>query len=82
VLLASDTGPSPADDTTWKTATLVYDSGGTPAQLGEPLEIRLIAVNYTDGKGVDFDDVKLTAEGAIPAAYGQHKAGCERCTGD
>jgi len=69
VLLALDTGPSPINDQTWKTAMVVYDSGEEPAQLGEPLEIRLIAVNYTDGKGVDFDDVKLTAEGAIPAAY-------------
>ena len=69
VLLASDTGPSPADDTTWKTATVVYDSGEEPAQLGEPLEIRLIAVNYTDGKGVDFDDVQLSAEGPAPEPY-------------
>ena len=69
VLLASDTGPSPADDTTWKTATVVYDSGEEPAQLGELLEIRLIAVNYTDGKGVDFDDVQLTAEGPAPTPY-------------
>jgi len=59
VLLALDTGPSPINDQTWKTAMVVYDSGEEPAQLGEPLEIRLIAVNYTDGKGVDFDDVKL-----------------------
>jgi len=65
VLLASDTGPSPADDTTWTVARLTYDSGGSPAQLGEALEIRLLAVNFTDWKGVDFDDVKLTA--AIPA---------------
>jgi len=39
VLLASDTGPSPADDTTWKTATVVYDSGEEPAQLGEPARV-------------------------------------------
>jgi len=66
VLLASDTGPSPADDTTWKTATVVYNSGEEPEQLGEPLEIRLLAVAYTERKGVDFDDVKLSAEGPAP----------------
>jgi len=50
VVLASETGPSPADDTTWATAGLTYDSGDSPAQLGEALEIRLVAVNFTDGK--------------------------------
>jgi hypothetical protein len=69
VVLASDTGPSPADDTTWTTASLTYNSGASPAQLGEALEIRLVAVNFTDGKGVDFDDVKLTAEGPTPDPY-------------
>jgi len=69
VLLASDTGPSPANDQTWKTATVVYDSGEEPAQLGEPLEIRLLACAYTDGKGVDFDDVQLTAESPAPEPY-------------
>jgi len=69
VVLASDTGPSPADDTTWTTAELTYDSGDSPAHLGEALEIRLLAVDFTDGKGVDFDDVKLTAEGPTPDPY-------------
>jgi len=48
VLLASDTGPSPADDTTWT---------------------RLLAVDFTDWKGVDFDDVKLTAAIPTPDPY-------------
>jgi hypothetical protein len=69
VLLASDTGTSPANDTTWKTAGLTYNSGAEPAQLAEALEIRLLAVNFTDGKGVDFDDVGLTAEGPTPDPY-------------
>jgi len=70
VVLASDTGPSPADDTTWTTAGLTYDSGASPAQLGEALEIRLLAVNLPDPKKeVDFDDVKLTAEGPAPDPY-------------
>jgi len=69
VVLASDTGPSPADDTTWTTASLTYDSGQSPAQLGEALEIRLLAVDFTDNKGVDFDDVKLTAVGPAAEPY-------------
>ncbi|MCK4293917.1 MAG: hypothetical protein KAY65_12020, partial [Planctomycetes bacterium] len=69
VVLASDTGPSPADDTTWTTASLTYNSGDSGAQLGEALEIRLLAVDFTDGKGVDFDDVKLTAESPAPDPY-------------
>jgi len=69
-LLASDTGPSPADDTTWKTASLVYESGENPARLGEPLEIRLLAVNLPDlQREVDFDDVQLIAEGPAPDPY-------------
>jgi alpha-galactosidase len=69
VVVASDTGPSPADDTTWTTASLSYNSGASPAQLGQALEIRLLAVDFTDGKGVDFDDVKLTAESPTPDPY-------------
>jgi hypothetical protein len=69
VVLDSDTGSSPADDTTWKSAGLTYNSGASPAQLGETLEIRLLAVNSTDDQEVDFDDVKLTAEGPTPDPY-------------
>jgi len=69
VLLKSDTGASPANDKTWKTASLTYDSGAGPAQLGQALAIRLVAVNFTSGKGVDFDSVRLTAEGPAPDPY-------------
>ena len=72
VVLDLDTGPSPADDTTWTTASLTYNSGADAVadpNVGQPLEIRLLAVDFTDGKGVDFDDVKLTAEGPIPDPY-------------
>ena len=61
VLLESDTGASPIDDTSWKTASLTYNSGANPAQLGEPLEIRLLAVDFADGYEVDFDTVSLDA---------------------
>ena len=67
VVLASDTGDSPVDHTTsFITAGLTYNSGASFAQLGEALEIRLLAVDFTDGYQVDFDDVKLTAEGPDP----------------
>jgi len=69
VLLKSDTGASPANDKTWKTASLTYDSGAGPVQLGQALAIRLVAVNFTNGKGVDFDSVRLTAEGPAPDPY-------------
>ena len=42
------------------TASLTYNSSASPAQLGQPLEIRLLAVDFTDEYEVDFDDVKLS----------------------
>jgi len=67
VVVASDTGPSPLDHTTsFITASLTYNSGAGPAQLGQPLEIRILAVNFTTGYGVDFDGVKLTATSPTP----------------
>ena len=48
-----------ADDTTWTTASLTYNSGASPAQRGQPLEIRLLAVDFTDWFEVHYDDVKL-----------------------
>jgi hypothetical protein len=67
-LLASITGTSPGTDS-WELHTLTYSSGVNPAQLGQPLEIRLIAVAYTDPDGADgyeveWDEVTLTAESA------------------
>ena len=67
VLLQSDTGASPVADT-WELHSLTYQSGPDPAQLGQPLEIRLIAVDFTDGGGfdayeVDFDEVSLSIVG-------------------
>jgi hypothetical protein len=69
VLLDSDTGASPASGD-WALHSLTYTSGHSPAQLGQPLEIRLIAVDYTDGGGgdgyeVDFDSVTLTLKAPI-----------------
>jgi len=73
VVLASDTGPSPVDHTTsFITASLTYNSGADAVadpNVGQPLEIRLLAVDFTDGYAVDFDDVKLTAESPTPDPY-------------
>jgi hypothetical protein len=60
-LLQSATGASPVDGSTFTTASLTYNSGATPPQLGQALEIRILAVNDgSDGYEVDFDDVQLT----------------------
>jgi hypothetical protein len=68
-LLASDTGPSPTDDTYWTTASLTHNSGaaGTDPNVGQKLEIRLMTVdNGITGDEVNFDDVQLTATPAYP----------------
>ena len=43
---------------------MTYRSGPNPPQLGQPLEIRLITVAYSDGTGldlyeIDWDEVSL-----------------------
>lgn len=68
VLLDSATGPSPVDDTSFATATLTYNSGLAPAQLGQALEIRLLAVDFPLSKQVDFDAVQLTVTLGNPVA--------------
>jgi hypothetical protein len=72
VLLASDTGPSPTDDTYWTLAGCIYNSGASPAQEGEALEIRILAVEFeideTENYEVDFDDVQLLIEGELGTA--------------
>ncbi len=68
VVLASATGPPPADDTTWATARLTYNSGPAPVQLGQQLEIRLLAKDFASAYKVDFDDVRLDATFAHPIA--------------
>lgn len=70
VLLQSATGPSPVDGTTFTTASLNYYSGSTPAQLGQALEIRLLAIdNGSDGDQVEFDDVQLSITAIAPYVY-------------
>jgi hypothetical protein len=70
VLLDSVTGTSPASGQ-WENHGLSFDSGRSPAQLGELLEIRLISVRYTEGGGqgrseVDFDEITLTSRSTAP----------------
>jgi len=64
VLLASRSGSPPEDDSAFDIVTITYSSGQAPAQIGQPLEIRLIAIEdpRNDDYGVDYDDVRLTAE--------------------
>ncbi|MDP6637235.1 MAG: hypothetical protein QGG42_20245, partial [Phycisphaerae bacterium] len=61
VVLASVTGASPADDTVWTSAELFYNSGASPAQLGQLLEIRILATEFTDDYEIDFDTVSLSS---------------------
>ncbi len=67
ILLEYDSGDSPVADT-WELHSLTYHSANNPELVGEALEIRLMAVEYTDASGaggyeVDFDDVHLLIEG-------------------
>ena len=53
-------------------ARFYFDTGPAPAQLGQPLGIRLVNLKFPATPGnpnieVDFDDVRLSA-GPIPAA--------------
>jgi hypothetical protein len=70
VLLEEDAGASPAAGM-WELHRLTYHSGPDPVELGQPLEIRLMAMAYTDGLGtdgygVDFDEVGLTVSAGEP----------------
>jgi hypothetical protein len=60
VLLESVTGDSPTAGN-WELQSLIYTSDSAPPQLGEDLEIRLIAVAYADGGGVDGYEVDWDA---------------------
>jgi len=69
-LLASASGASPMTDERWSKAILTYNSGAAPDQLGEALEIRLLAVDFADWYEVDFDNVALVPEPATLALLG------------
>ena len=58
VLLAYDSGPTP-DSGEWEVCGLTYDSDDAHAQLGQSLEIRLIAEAPPTLFEVNFDDVHL-----------------------
>lgn len=66
VIVASATGASPADETTWTTATAAYTSGADASAdpgVGQPLMIRLSAAAFAAGSTVNFDDVMLSING-------------------
>jgi len=58
VLLAKKSEPTP-DSGEWEVCSFIYDSGYSNAQLGQPLEIRLIAEAPPTLFEVNFDDVHL-----------------------
>jgi hypothetical protein len=47
----------------WETVNLTYACGPNHEQLGQPLEIRLIAESYAENHAVYFDDVILSIDG-------------------
>jgi autotransporter-associated beta strand protein len=69
VLLASTPGSPLGDDSDFVTATINFNSAAAaPTELGQPLEIRLLATDFTSGLRVDFDHVQLTLALANPVA--------------
>jgi len=60
VVVAMDTGPSPAPNA-WTTANLTFSPGADHPQIGKPLEIRLIMVDFSADYELNFDDVRLDA---------------------
>jgi hypothetical protein len=66
VVVAEDAGALTPGEGQFETATVQLATGSAPAQLGQPLEIRLVNrsqpdVPGVDGLEVDFDDVRLEA---------------------
>ncbi len=51
---------------TFSTSTRTFTTGSSPAQVGQPLGIRLVNLNASAGIEVNFDDVRLTALGVSP----------------
>jgi hypothetical protein len=64
VLAEDDNGHALNTYYLWETSTVTYNSGAAPAQLGEPLEIRLLAKVGTSE--MNFDNVQLTANPPFP----------------
>jgi hypothetical protein len=66
VVVAEDAGALSPGEGQFATATVQVSTTGAPAQLGEPLAVRLVNRNQPDlpgvtGLEVDFDDVRLEA---------------------
>jgi hypothetical protein len=67
VIAEDDSYLTPADNT-FETSLVTYTSGATPAQLGELLEIRLMALGFESADiylEVNFDDVTLYYESVM-----------------
>jgi len=67
-VLASDSSASPAAGT-FATSTVVYTATGAEAQIGQALEIRLVAT-VGGGNQINFDDVRLDAARQVPVVPG------------
>jgi len=66
VVLASDSSLNPAAGT-FQLDTITFDSGANPAQLGQPLSIRLAGLGLASGFSIEtvwFDNVQLNATSA------------------
>jgi hypothetical protein len=62
-VLAEDDNSLTIADNAFETSTVTYDSTGVDAGLvGEPLEIRLLALSEGTYLEMNFDDVRLTAD--------------------
>jgi hypothetical protein len=59
VVLKAKSGNSPGSGQ-WQGRSMNWTSGPNPPQLGQPLEVRLVA-ETSNGNELNYDDVKLTA---------------------
>lgn len=66
VVIASDNDSLTIPEYEWATSTINFSTGGTHAQLGQALGIRLVNLNFTNDAGidneVDFDNVILSVQ--------------------
>lgn len=67
VVLQSQSGDSP-NSGQWQSHGLVWNSGPNPTQLGQPMEVRLIA-EASNGYEINFDDVSLTGDSTGGVGY-------------
>jgi hypothetical protein len=67
VILASDTTLNPPNDS-FLLDTITFNSGASPAQLGQALTVRLSGTGSTPNSTVWFDDVQLSATTTVSSS--------------